>query len=235
MNNQEKQANANHLTQSWGLVRQGGTWIWEEKSYVYTKMPSGKMMCKSMDAWTALRDITPKGWAKAHCSLQRPTMPTYDEVRNDPRFISSTEALGQDNSEYECPIPNNPEDYMVGYWCDGTRCPMMVDVKTHLDLIAKTKDGISSGFLEEDDTAYGWCMAKKYAAKYRLWLDRNCDTTIENELSGDAPSGINKWECKAFIQGVLMVLIDNRHDFCQDLRNGTEFVPKSAIKPRTQD
>ena len=73
MNNTQKQANANFFESSWALLRIGGTWTWADKSHIFTKMSSGKMSAKTMTAWRDLKEITPRGWAKANCSLQRPT------------------------------------------------------------------------------------------------------------------------------------------------------------------
>ena len=127
-----------------------------------------------------------------------------------------------------------PEEYLVGYWIGGTRCPMLLEVAQHKSFVNRTLSLIEAGQLDKEDSAYAGYRAITHADKYRTWMEEHIDPSVRNEISETMPPSIKKEECLEWIMGVLFMLLDERLDFGNDGGNGTEFVPKSAIT-RPQD
>ena len=64
-----KEINAQHFD----LYFQSNLYLWKDTGHIYKKNSKGEMTTDTMEAWLAIRNITPKGWAKKNVKLVKAT------------------------------------------------------------------------------------------------------------------------------------------------------------------
>ena len=67
--NSQKLTNSQYFENAFKWINEGGFYMWKEKGFAYYKK-DGKMVADTMEGWTAIKIITPKGWAKKNIKLK---------------------------------------------------------------------------------------------------------------------------------------------------------------------
>ena len=68
VNDTQRQANADHFADHFRLVAQNGFYMWADKGHKYHRKGE-RMVAETMGAWSDIKSITPKGWAKKNIYL----------------------------------------------------------------------------------------------------------------------------------------------------------------------